>query len=227
MVSHISFILSCSLSTDSLYIYIILIPKTDYKICHDVAPVCLSSLDPTCSSHFSTNSNELCVLPFYSYYRLLPISTSSDSCLNCLLSRLTRPTNAFIEYIIALQCCVDFCYIMKWMNYIYTCVPSLLGLPPPSPIPSMSPQSGSLSSLLMFLMLQLGVTSLKDSSPIFLSLKIHKHLCTNIYTLVLVCSSLSSPSEWGCIKRKPSLDLENNYSCSCVLIVHLLHLKRF
>lgn len=37
MVSHISFLLSCSPSTDSLYICIILIFETDYKTCHDLA----------------------------------------------------------------------------------------------------------------------------------------------------------------------------------------------
>ena len=40
----------------------------------------------------------------------------------------------FIEGITALQCCVSFCYTMKWISYMHTSTPSLLGLPPPHSI---------------------------------------------------------------------------------------------
>ena len=38
-----------------------------------------------------------------------------------------------------LQCCVSFCSTMKWISYLYTCIPSLFQLPPSHPFTS--PQS--------------------------------------------------------------------------------------
>ena len=40
--------------------------------------------------------------------------------------------------ITGLRCCVGFCHISTWISHRYTCVPSLLNLPPTShPIPSL------------------------------------------------------------------------------------------
>ena len=39
-------------------------------------------------------------------------------------------------HIIALQCCVGFCYARKWISHMYSYVPSLLYLPPTSPHPT-------------------------------------------------------------------------------------------
>ena len=45
--------------------------------------------------------------------------------------------------IVALQYCVSFCCTMKWINCIYTHIPSLMSLPPlPPSHPSRSSQSG-------------------------------------------------------------------------------------
>ena len=33
--------------------------------------------------------------------------------------------------IITLQCCVSFCYTMKWVSYMYTYIPSFGAFPPP------------------------------------------------------------------------------------------------
>ena len=52
--------------------------------------------------------------------------------------------------IVALECCVSFCWIMKCISYMYAYISSLLDLPlSPRPIPSisMSSQSTELSSL--------------------------------------------------------------------------------
>ena len=49
---------------------------------------------------------------------------------------------------IALQFCVSFCCIMKWISYMYTYIPTLLHLPPtPLSHPSRLSQSTELSSL--------------------------------------------------------------------------------
>ena len=34
----------------------------------------------------------------------------------------------------ALQCCINFCYMMKWISSIYTYIPSLSDLPIPTPL---------------------------------------------------------------------------------------------
>ena len=36
--------------------------------------------------------------------------------------------------IVVLQCCVSFCYTMKWISCMYTYIPSLLDFPPTTPI---------------------------------------------------------------------------------------------
>ena len=36
--------------------------------------------------------------------------------------------------LIAIQCCINFCYTMKWISYMYTYIPSLLDLPIPTPL---------------------------------------------------------------------------------------------
>ena len=50
--------------------------------------------------------------------------------------------------VIALQCCVSFCHIMKWINYMYTLSPpSWTSLPPSQSHPFRSSHSTELSSL--------------------------------------------------------------------------------
>ena len=51
--------------------------------------------------------------------------------------------------VIALQCCVSFCYITTCISHMYRYIPSLLDLPPTSPPshPSMSSENTELSSL--------------------------------------------------------------------------------
>ena len=57
--------------------------------------------------------------------------------------RLKTTFKDFIKFfffnwgIVALQCCVSFCYTMNWISYMYTYIPSLLDLPPtPTPNPT-------------------------------------------------------------------------------------------
>ena len=56
----------------------------------------------------------------------------------------------FYWSIVALECCVSFCYTMKSNGYIYTYIPSPLALAPTPPASclSMSSQSSQLSSVL-------------------------------------------------------------------------------
>ena len=60
-------------------------------------------------------------------------------------------TNFFFYFknwsIIALHCRVSFCYMTKWISYVYTYIPSLLSLPPNPSRPFRSSWSAELSSL--------------------------------------------------------------------------------
>ena len=76
--------------------------------------------------HYFTKNDTLTlvILGWYSEER--------DMSLQCVVSTLSY--FLFLNWsIVALQFCIGFCFTTKWIIYIYTYIPSFLGLPPPPP----------------------------------------------------------------------------------------------
>ena len=54
-------------------------------------------------------------------------------CLFQLLNGDLQLISSYYWSIIALQRCVSFCCLMKWISFMWACMPSLWDLPPPTP----------------------------------------------------------------------------------------------
>ena len=64
-------------------------------------------------------------------------------------SFLTFIFKIFYQSIIALQCCISFCYTTKLISCMYTYVPSFLNLPPISPAPPNKKKTHFIASLVV------------------------------------------------------------------------------
>ena len=109
------------------------------SLVNSICCLCLS-FDIYHTEYFMVNYNCLCLWPRMN--SLIQYQTSI--CLDVI--------GLFIIFnwrMIALQCCVGFCYRTTWTSYKYTYIPFLLNLPPTIPSPHLprSSQSTRLSSL--------------------------------------------------------------------------------